>query len=133
MPFAHCRTLRNNGAFRAFHETAEVGFQLYNLNVAVAIYAIYLVVIKENAKVIDSTLHVDVFPWPCRLFAYENLKAMTVDVREDIEFPVMIADAWCPDALAVRLFMIFKAELIPHVEPRQAITGEIPVHQVTRM
>ncbi len=133
MTLSHCRALWNYGTFAAFNEAAEVGFQLYNLYVAIAIYAIYLVVIKENAKVIDSTLHVDVLPWTCRLFAYENLKAMTVDVREDIEFPVMIANARCPDALSVCLFMVFEAELVAHVESRQAITGELPVHQVARV
>ena len=133
MTLSHCRALRNYGAFATLHEAAEVGFQFYYLHVAVTVHTVYLVAIEQNAEVVYCTAHVDVLPRACCLLANEHLQTVTVDVREDVELPVMIANARCPDALSVCLFMVFEAELVAHVESRQAITGELPVHQVARV
>ena len=62
-----------------------------------------------------------------------NLQAMSVDIREDIELAVVIADGRCPDTLSIRLLPVSEIEVIRIIEPVEAVGGEFPVHEILGM
>ena len=92
------------------------------------------IVIEEHGEVVDTSLHVMMFPWASDILAGIALQSLAVDIREDIELTIGVADGRCPDALTIYLLVVFKREsIIVEVETVEAITDVLPVHQVFRM
>ena len=99
--------LGNDHALRLLNGSAHVGLQLRTLHLAVAMDGVYFpVVVEEHAEVVDPALHVMVFPRSADILRGVTLQTLAVDVRENVELPVGIADGRCPDALAVNLLVV---------------------------
>lgn len=127
----HCVSCRYDDPFALFDEAAEVRFHLYHPHFVVSVDGVYLpVIVEEDGEVVDVATHVDVLPWTGRIFADENLQAVSVDIGEDIELPVVVADAGSPDTLSIRLFSVLQTEFVTHLEAVETIAQETPVYQI---
>ena len=89
------------------------------------------VVIKEDRQVVPSGQLV-ARPRTMNRLGAEDLEAHAVDVGEDIEHALVIADAGRPDTLAVDV-PSFEPERRAQVQPIHAVAGEFPVHQILGM
>ena len=58
---------------------------------------------------------------------------MSVDIREDIELSVVIADGRRPDTLSVSLLTVSEIEVIRIIQSVEAIRRKFPVHQILGM
>ena len=113
VPLADAVTLGDDDAVGALHGAAHVGLQLRAMHLAVLMDGVYLpVVVEQHAEVVNVALHVMVRPRPVDVLRRIALQTLAVDVREHIELSVGVADAWCPDALAVYLLMVLQREAI---------------------
>ena len=134
---AYAAALGNDDALGALHGAAHVGLQLRTLHLAVVVDGVDLaVIVEEHAQVVDAPLHVVVRPRAADVLRRVALQALAVDVREDVELAARIADAGCPDALAVdlataRLRRAAEREgRVGEVEAVEAVADVLPVHQV---
>ena len=89
------------------------------------------VVIEEHRQVVPSGQLV-ALPRTLDRLGAEDLEARAVDVGEDVEHALVIADAGRPDAPAVDV-PAFQAKGRAEVEPVDAVAGQFPVHQVLGM
>ena len=135
MSLAHSRTVGNNLAVATLNESAEVGFDFGAAHCTILMDGIYLtVVIEEYGEVVDVTLEIDMLPRTFCLVGYKHLHAMSVDIGEDIEFPIMITDTRCPYTLSVSLLTVFEAKLVAKSkEILHCVAAEAPVDEVLRM
>ena len=133
--FAHAVALGDDDALGALHGAAHVGLQLGTLHRAVAVDGVHLaVVVEQHAEVVDVTLHVMVRPRAADVLCGVALQSLAVDVAENVELPVGIAYARCPDALAVDFLVVLQREAVfREVEAVEAVGGELPVHEVLRV
>jgi thymidine kinase len=70
------------------------------------------VVIEEDAEVVDVSTQGAMFPRSVGRLADEELQAVAVDVGEDIEFAVVIADDGSPDTLSIDHLVVLQLELV---------------------
>ena len=105
------------------------------MHLAIAMDGIDLaIVIEENAEIVDAASHIVVLPRTCYLLACIALQALAIDIRENVELSVGIADGRSPDALSINLLMILQREgIIIEVKAVEAIRYVFPVHKVARM
>ena len=89
------------------------------------------VVIEEDRQVVPSGQLV-ALPGTVDRLGAEDLKADAVDVGEDVEHALVIADAGRPDAPAVDV-PAFEPERRAEVQPVHAVADQFPVHQVLGM
>ena len=132
---SHGRTRWDYLPVATFDEPAEVWLYLCTAYCSILMYGIYLtIVVKEDREVIYVTLHVDVSPWSLGLVCDKDLHAMAIDVREDIELPVVVSYARSPYTLSVCLTPVHQLELVAETkEVLHGITTELPIDEVTGM
>ena len=59
------------------------------------------------------------------------LQAFAVDIGEDIEATVGVADARCPDSLSIDFLVVLQREgFVIKIETVKAVTDVLPVHEV---
>ena len=128
----HPVALGDDDALGLFFRTAHVGIEFGAFHRSVAMYGIHLpVVVEEHAQVVDVSLHVVMLPRTADVAGGIALQSLAVDVGEDIELSVGIADTWCPDALTVNLLMVLQREtVVGEVEAVEAIGDVLPVDEV---
>ena len=109
MSLTHRIAFRNDGALCLLDGTTHIGFQLRTLHLAVAMNGIdFPIVIEEHGEVVDTSLHVMMFPWASDILAGIALQTLTVDICKDIELAVGITDGRSPDTLSIDLLMILQ-------------------------
>ncbi len=79
-----------------------------------------------------AALHRRARPRPIRIGGSEPLSCLAVDVREDVELAVMVAEGRRPDSLAVDILAVLQPVGRPKVELVHGIGDEFPVDQVLR-
>ena len=113
MSLTHRIAFRNHHLATALYRTAQIRFQLRNGYVAILMHGINLaIVIEEHREVVDIAINFMMSPRSLGTVRDINLQSMSVDVREDIELAVVIADGRCPDTLSVSLLAVSEIEVI---------------------
>ena len=88
-------------------------FNLRNGHVSILVNGINLtILIKEHREVVDIAINFMMRPRSLGTIRNIHLQTMSVDVREDIELSVVIADSRCPDTLSVSLLTVSEIEVI---------------------
>ena len=132
---AHSIALRNDDALGSLDRTTHVCLQLCTFHLTIAMNGVDLaIVVEEYGEVVDASLHVMVLPRTTNIFGGITLQALAVDVRENVELSVGIADGWRPDALTVDLLVVLQGEgIVVEVKAVEAIRDVLPVDQVLRV
>ena len=111
-------------------KAGEIGIQLVDrVGVSIAGDDVDFAVVVEEHRQVVLARELVVLPGAVGRLGAEDLQARAVDVGEDVEHPVVIADARRPDAPAVDV-SAFQAIGGAEVEPVDAVAGQFPVHQV---
>ena len=134
MSLSHCVTFRNHHLAASLYRTTEVRFQLRHGHIAVFMHGIHLsVIIEEHGEVVDIAIDLMMRPRSLSTVRDINLQTMSVDIREDIELAVVIADGRCPDTLSIRFLPVSEIEVIRIIESVEAVGREFPVHEIFGM
>ena len=134
MSLTHRITFRNDHLAATFYRTAQIGLQLRNGYVAILVHGINLaILIEEHREVVDIAINFMMRPRTLGTVRDIHLQSMPVDIGEDIELSVVIADGRRPDTLSVSLLAIAEIEIIRIIQSVEAIRREFPVHQILGM
>ena len=130
--FSHGGTLGYYLPVGAWDRLAEVGFQLAASHAPVSVDGVYFsIIVEQNREVVYVSFHADVFPRTFYVVGNVYLQSLTVDVSEDVEFPVVISYAGCPDPLSVDLLPFGEREGgVVEVEAVEAVGYLFPVDEV---
>ena len=130
--FTHHVALFDNDTLSSFNRTAHIGLQFGTHHGAVAVDGIdFAIIVEKDAQVIDTSLHIVMFPRTADVLAGKALQSLTVHIGVKIESSVVMTDTGRPDTLAIYFLAILQAEsrVIERVTV-EAVAHIFPVDQV---
>jgi len=109
------------------HIATEIGFYFNGMDFVITIDG------PEHREVMYPSTHIVMLPRAFRVVGYIHLHAYAVDIGEDMEFTIEVANARGPDALSVGFLTILQTEMgVVDLQPVESIATEVPVHQIFR-
>ena len=134
MSLTHRIAFRNHHLAAALYRTTQIGLQFRNGHVAILVHGINLaILIEEHREVVDIAINFMMRPRTLGTVRDIHLQAMSVDIGEDIELSVVIADGRRPDTLSVSLLAIAEIEIIRIIKAVETIGRELPIYEILGM
>ena len=123
MPLPYSISLWDDGTLRLFDGAAHIWFQFRTLHLAITMNGVDLtIVIEEYREIVDTTLHIMVFPRSANILRGIALQALAVDVGKHVELSVSVTDGRCPHPLTIDFLVIFQRKgIIIEVEAVETI------------
>src|SRR5690606_23555250 len=109
---AHAIAGRDDHPLAAFDHAGQVRLEFHQPYLVVVVDGPYpAVVVEQHRQVVQVALDHRVLPRPGRILRGEHVQAALVDIGEDVEAAIVVAQHRRPDALAVEVLALLQAVL----------------------